>query len=179
MQNTYRLVGEKAIHEITKRRMRKKLAIAIKFVYFTFVIELLQMNKFTWNRTILTLNNGFFIKILFIRMASSHSSVSYSGTIHSTPCPVDHPTDSVCISNEPSHEIMALFVLRKLILQVRMRSHLVGLDVWCLVGPFVYFRASCVRTAKVLARRRRCANSPEPSLSLSVLWSMCSFDAYT
>ena len=39
------------------------------------------------------------------------------------------PLDSVCISNEPSHEIMALFVLRKLILQVRMRSHLVGLDV--------------------------------------------------
>ena len=30
---------------------------------------------------------------------------------------------------EPSHEIMALFVLRKLILQTRMRSHPVGLDV--------------------------------------------------
>ena len=32
-------------------------------------------------------------------------------------------------SNEPSHEIMTLFVLRKLILQTRMRSHPVGLDV--------------------------------------------------
>ena len=30
---------------------------------------------------------------------------------------------------EPSHEIMALFVLHKLILRTRMRSHLVGLDV--------------------------------------------------
>ena len=34
--------------------------------------------------------------------------------------------------NGPSHEIMALFVLRKLILQTRMRSHPVGLDVWFL-----------------------------------------------
>ena len=30
---------------------------------------------------------------------------------------------------EPSHEIMVLFVLLKLILQTRMRSHPVGLDV--------------------------------------------------
>ena len=30
---------------------------------------------------------------------------------------------------EPSHEIMILFVLRKLILQMRMRSHPMGLDV--------------------------------------------------
>ena len=38
---------------------------------------------------------------------------------------------------EPCHEIMVLFVLRKLILQTRIRSHPVGLDVW-FVGPFVY-----------------------------------------
>ena len=31
---------------------------------------------------------------------------------------------------EPSHEIMTRFVLRKLILQTRMHSHPVGLDVW-------------------------------------------------
>ena len=31
--------------------------------------------------------------------------------------------------NEPAHEIMALFVLRKFILQSSMRSHPVGLDV--------------------------------------------------
>ena len=57
---------------------------------------------------------------------------------------------------------MALFVLRKLILQTRMCSHPVGLDVWFLVGPFVYFHTSCVRTAKALARLR--PGSPEHSM---------------
>ena len=52
--------------------------------------------------------------------------------------------------NEPAREIMARFVLRKLILQTHMRSHPVGLDVWFFVGPFVYFHTSCVRTAKAL-----------------------------
>ena len=56
---------------------------------------------------------------------------------------------------EPAHEIMALFVLLKFPLQTSMRSHPVGLDVWFLVGPFVYFHTSCVR---------RCASSSEPSL---------------
>ena len=70
---------------------------------------------------------------------------------------------------EPAHEIMARFVLRKLILQTRMRSHPVGLDVWFLVGPFVYFHTSCVRTAKALARLRGCAGSPEPSLVAYVI----------
>ena len=51
--------------------------------------------------------------------------------------------------NEPCHEIMVLFVLHKLILQMCMRSHPVGLDAWFLVGPFVYFHTSSVRTAKV------------------------------
>ena len=41
--------------------------------------------------------------------------------------------------DEPCHEIMVLFVLRKLILQARMCSHPMGLDVWFLVGPFIYF----------------------------------------
>ena len=49
-------------------------------------------------------------------------------------------------------EIMVLFVLRKLILQTRMRCHPVGLDVWFLVGPFVYFHTSCVQTANALER---------------------------
>ena len=43
---------------------------------------------------------------------------------------------------QPAHEIMALIVLRKPILQTRMRSHPVGLYIWFLVGPFVYFHAS-------------------------------------
>ena len=35
---------------------------------------------------------------------------------------------------EPAHVIMVLFVLRKLILQMRMRSHPLGLDVWFFGG---------------------------------------------
>ena len=53
---------------------------------------------------------------------------------------------------------MALFVLRKLILQMLMPSHLVGLDLWFLVGPFVYFHTSCLRTAKALARLHECSD---------------------
>ena len=36
---------------------------------------------------------------------------------------------NIIVIFEPAHEIMALLVLRKLILQMRMRSHPVGLDV--------------------------------------------------
>ena len=42
----------------------------------------------------------------------------------------------------------------KLILQSRMRSHPVALDIWFLAGLFVYFHTSCARTAKALARLR-------------------------
>ena len=76
---------------------------------------------------------------------------------------------------EPTHEIMALFVLRKLILQTRKRSHPVELDVWFLVGPLVYFRTSCVRTAKALVRLRGCAGSPEPSLVAYVINTIISW----
>ena len=67
---------------------------------------------------------------------------------------------------EPAHEIMALFVLRKLILQTRMCSHPVGPDIWCLVGPFGYFHTSCVQTAKALARQ--CGS--RLGLRLSPVW---------
>ena len=60
--------------------------------------------------------------------------------------------------------MMILFLLHKLILQTRMRSHPVGLDVWFLVGPFVYLHTSCVWIAKALARLRRCSGLPEPLL---------------
>ena len=73
--------------------------------------------------------------------------------------------------NEPAHEIMALFVLRKLILQTRMRNHPVGPDVWFLVGPFLYFHASCVRTTKALIR----TGSPEPSLVAYVISTIISW----
>ena len=63
---------------------------------------------------------------------------------------------------------MVLFVLRKIILRRRMRNHPVGLDVWFLVGPFVYFHTSCVRTAKALVRLRKWAGSPD---SRSLAWA--------
>ena len=44
---------------------------------------------------------------------------------------------------------MALFVLRKL-LKMLMRSHPVGLDVWILVGPFVYFHTTYVRAKSLV-----------------------------
>ena len=88
---------------------------------------------------------------------------------------------SACVSTfcgftfEPSHEMMALFVLRKLILQTRMQSHPVGLDTWFLVGPFVCFHTLCVRTAKALARLRGCTGSPEPSLVTYVISTIISW----
>ena len=44
-----------------------------------------------------------------------------------------------------------------------------GLDVWFLVGPFVYFHTSYVHTAKTMVRLCRCAGSPEPSLVAYVI----------
>ena len=77
--------------------------------------------------------------------------------------------------NEPSYEIMVLFVLHKLILQTHMCSYPVGLDVWFLVGPFVYFQTSCMRTAKALSRLRRCADLPKPSLVVYVISTIISW----
>ena len=87
-------------------------------------------------------------------------SSSYTG------CPLSIPERYLVLANEnePSHEIMVLFVLCKLILQTHMRSHPVGLDVWILVEPFVYFHTSCLQTVKALARLRECAGSSESSL---------------
>ena len=76
---------------------------------------------------------------------------------------------------EPSHEIMVLFVLHRLILQTHMHSHPVGLDVSFWVGPFVYFQTLCVKTAKALARLRGCAGSPEPSLVAYVISAIISW----
>ena len=76
---------------------------------------------------------------------------------------------------EPAHEIMVLFVLRKRILQTRMRSHPVGLDVWFLVGPFVYFHDLYVRTANALVRLRGCTGSPEPSLVACMISTIISW----
>ena len=72
---------------------------------------------------------------------------------------------------EPCHEIMALFDLRKLILQTRMRIYLMELDVWF----FGRTHTSCVRTAKALARLRGCAGSLEPSLVAYVINTIISW----
>ena len=70
---------------------------------------------------------------------------------------------------------MVLFILCKLILQTRMRSHPVGLDVWFLAGPFVYFHISCVWTATALEKMRGCAGSREPSLVAYVISAIISW----
>ena len=56
-----------------------------------------------------------------------------------------------------------------------MRSNPVGLDVWFLVRPFVYFHTLCVRTAKALVRLPECAGSPEPSLVAYVISTIISW----
>ena len=77
--------------------------------------------------------------------------------------------------NEPTHEIIVLFVLHKLILQTCMRSHPARLDDWFLVRPFVYIHTSGVRTAKALARLGGCTGSPKPSLVAYVISTIISW----
>ena len=77
--------------------------------------------------------------------------------------------------SETAHVIMVLFVLHKLILQTLMASHPAGLDVWFLVGRFVYFHTSCVRTLKTLARLCGRAGSPEPSMVAYVISTIISW----
>ena len=74
-----------------------------------------------------------------------------------------------------AHEAISLFGLRKLILQMGMHNHPVGLVVWFLVWPFVYFHILCVRTVKALVRLRGCASSPEPSLVAYVISTIISW----
>ena len=62
-----------------------------------------------------------------------------------------------------------------LILQIRMRSHPVMLDVRLSVGPFVYFHLLRVRTAKALVRLRGCAGMPEPSLVACMISTIISW----
>ena len=81
----------------------------------------------------------------------------------------------ICLSEnlgsfEPSHEIMVLFICHKLIFQTRMHCHPVGLDVWFLVEPVVYFHTSCVRTVKALVR----LGLHEPSLVVCLISTIIS-----
>ena len=79
-----------------------------------------------------------------------NSSVPYKHSANCLPShsrPVTQALQRCKGANEPVHEII---VLHKLILQTSMRSHPMGLDVWFLVRPFVYFHNSCEWTAKAL-----------------------------
>ena len=71
-----------------------------------------------------------------------------------------------------------ILVLHKLILQTRMRSHPLKLDVWFFVRPLVYFHTSCMRTAKALARLRGCTGLPEPSLVAYVISTIISWAGF-
>ena len=67
---------------------------------------------------------------------------------------------------EPRHEIIVLFVVRKLILLTDMR---IMSNFWSNPWSASTFYTSCVRTAKALASQRGCAGSPKPSLVLFVI----------
>ena len=71
------------------------------------------------------------------------------------------PIVSLTMVFEPSHEIMVLFVLRKLIFQTRMRSHPLGLDIGYLIGPFVH----------VCEQRRLWWDCADAQARLSLRWS--------
>ena len=97
---------------------------------------------------------------------------SYLVHIYSSKC--GEGTRSLREKWQPCHGIMVLFILRKLILQTRMRSHPAGLDVWFLVGSFFYFHTSCVQSAKALVSLHGCTGSPEPSLVTYVISTIIS-----
>ena len=69
---------------------------------------------------------------------------------------------------EPAHEIMALFVFHKLILQTRMYSHPMGLDVWFMVSPFVYVHTSILHVCEQRRLWRDCADA---QARMSLRWS--------
>ena len=81
--------------------------------------------------------------------------------------------------NEPSHEIMILFVLSKLILQTRMHSHPVGLDVWFLVGPLVYLKLYVCKHRRLwwdcASTQAIRAGSPDPSLVMYMISTIISW----
>ena len=78
---------------------------------------------------------------------------------------------------QSAYEIMALIALLKHNHQTCMRSSPLGLHVWFLVRPFVYFHTLCVRTAKALVRLRIRAVSPEPSLFAYAISTIISWAA--
>ena len=135
----------------------------------------------------ITTMQSWLVPSIHSRSLNGCYSVIWNAFLTASPSKFDAIRITYMYMCEPAHKIMVLFVLRKLILQTRMP---VGLDVWCvvgpwsynrdgsyltfMVGPFVYFHTSCVRTANALARLRGCAGSPEPSLVAYVISTIIS-----
>ena len=69
---------------------------------------------------------------------------------------------------EPSHEIVVLFILRKLLPQTRMRSHPVGLDVW---SEF-WSDPSTTSILHACERRRLWRDCADAQARLSLRWSL-------
>ena len=88
--------------------------------------------------------------------------------------PLSKFLDLLLLLIEPAHKIMVLFVRHKVTLQTCMCIHPVGLDVWFLIRSFIHFHASCVRTAKTLAKLRGCTGLSEPSLAAYVISTIIS-----
>ena len=94
-----------------------------------------------------------FIFLMFIAVWTTLGRVQRKTTFHN----FDFQKSNISSrkSMAPALEIIELFVLRILILQTRMRSHPVGLDVWFFGRTLRLL--PCVRTVKALARLRRLA----------------------
>ena len=103
-------------------------------------------------------------KTSVLEAAATALSLRCSSSDSAQHIPIEHLWTK---ENEPSREIMVLFVLCKLILQTCMRSQ-PSCGARFLVGPFVYFHTSCVRTAKAQVSLRGSAGSPESSLVADV-----------
>ena len=65
---------------------------------------------------------------------------------------------------EPRHMSLCLWAFRHDKFQLRMPSHSEGPEIWLSVWRFLLTPCLFERAANVLARLRRCAGSPEPSL---------------
>ena len=68
------------------------------------------------------------------------------------------------LSSEPRQANLCLWAFRHDKFQLRMPSHSEGPGIWLSVSRFLLIHSLYERAAKVLARLRRCAGSPEPSL---------------
>ena len=74
--------------------------------------------------------NGFFRGVAHVKFLPVSVQVVVCGQLSATLILASvYEPEFPETSNEPPHQIMALFVLRKLILQMRLRSHPMGLDV--------------------------------------------------